>query len=189
MTFEAGMNAEERMLFDEMIAERQIRKILLRYARGADRKDWDLVTATFHPDAYDDHGPQKGSAAGLIEWAAQRHGPMEQSLHFLGNMLIDVTGDTAIAETACMTYQHLTTDYKSFSTELPIYRQSIICLRYVDRFEKRAGEWKIAHRVCVFEWAKEDVGDLSFPESFVVAKRSRDDMIYHIGDARPPTNC
>lgn len=186
MTHEVGLSTEEHMLFEEMLAERQIRKTLLRYLRGADRKDWELVASAFHPDAYDDHGPHKGDAAGLIEWAKQRHATMDQSMHFVGNMLIEVDGDTAVAETYCITYQHLHTGNNDFSTGKPIYRRSVIGLRYVDRFEKRGDEWKIAHRVCVFEWAKEDLGNLNFDAKFVVAKRSRDDMIYHIANARPP---
>lgn len=186
MTGEVALTSEERAMFEEMRAEHEIRKVLLRYVRGADRKDWDLVLAAFHPGCYDDHGPHKGSAAGLVEWAKDRHGPMHQSMHFLGNILIEVDGDIATAESSCVTYQHLSTDYKGFLSGTPLYRKSVICLRYVDRFEKRDGEWKIAHRVCVFEWANEEMGSLDFDESFAVAKRSKEDMIYHIATARPP---
>ncbi len=35
--------------------------------------------------------------------------------------------------------------------------------RYVDRFERRDGEWKIAHRTVVHEWDKVEHVELAFP--------------------------
>jgi hypothetical protein len=32
----------------------------------------------------------------------------------------------------------------------------VVGLRYVDDFERRAGEWRIAARVCAFEWSRLD---------------------------------
>lgn len=180
------LSAEERKLFEEMVAERQIQRTLMRYFRGADRKDFEMMASAFHPDAYDDHGPYKGDVAGLTEWVKQRHATMDQSMHFAGNLLIEIEGRMAVVETYCIAYQHLQAGGIGFSTGEPVYRKSVIAFRYVDRFEERNGEWKIAHRVCVFEWAGEEIGNLHFNENLVVARRSQDDMVYHIGTARPP---
>ena len=35
--------------------------------------------------------------------------------------------------------------------------------RYVDRFERRDGEWRIAHRNLVHEWDKVEHVELAFP--------------------------
>ena len=44
-------------------------------------------------------------------------------------------------------------------------------LRYVDQFERRAGVWKIARRVCVFDWQRMDPvppGSNRFGPTFVL---------------------
>ena len=35
--------------------------------------------------------------------------------------------------------------------------------RYLDRFERRDGEWRIAHRTVVHEWDKVETVELAFP--------------------------
>ncbi len=51
--------------------------------------------------------------------------------------------------------------------------------RYVDRFERRGGEWKIADRVVVHEWDKVERVELAFPAGrFTEGRRSRDDVSY-----------
>jgi hypothetical protein len=50
--------------------------------------------------------------------------------------------------------------------------------RYVDRFEKRAGEWRIADRIVVFaEYRTQRVVDELDP-SWVRARRDADDPVY-----------
>jgi proline racemase len=36
--------------------QQAIRDVLMRYARGVDRCDLDLLKPAYHEDAYDDHG-------------------------------------------------------------------------------------------------------------------------------------
>ena len=35
----------------------EIRDVVMRFARGGDRHDWQLVRSCHHDDALDDHGP------------------------------------------------------------------------------------------------------------------------------------
>ncbi|MEY3566868.1 MAG: hypothetical protein RLZ19_882, partial [Actinomycetota bacterium] len=48
------------MNIDEVVAREHIRDVVYRYARGVDRRDFDLVRSCYHPDATDDHGPFTG---------------------------------------------------------------------------------------------------------------------------------
>ena len=51
--------------------------------------------------------------------------------------------------------------------------------RYADRFERRAGAWKIAHRQVVFDRSRIDKIEKSFSiEEYVCGKRSREDPVY-----------
>lgn len=79
---------------NELLAREAIREVLQLYARGVDRRDWALVASTYHPDAHDDHGGYKGGVTGLLEWLERRHASIEQSMHFLGNCLIDFRSDS-----------------------------------------------------------------------------------------------
>ena len=52
-------------------------------------------------------------------------------------------------------------------------------LRYVDRFERRGSEWRIAKRVCAFEWRRTDpVADGStFADTYTRGVRGPDDIV------------
>lgn len=77
-----------------------IQDLMATYAQGVDRRDWEAVRATFHPDATDDHGDCKGGVDGFIEWVSRRHAGIEQSMHFLGNCRIEfAAADRAVVET------------------------------------------------------------------------------------------
>jgi len=71
------------------------------------------------------------------------------TMHFLGNMLIEVDGERARAETYAVAYHRV---------EGPDGggKDDIFGIRYVDRFERRAGRWRIAHRVVATEWRRVD---------------------------------
>src|SRR3954464_7687266 len=83
------------------LAERaEIQDCLLLYARGVDRGDWELVRSTYHPDADDAHGEYQGGVDGLIAWLDQRFAGADNSMHFLGNCLIEFAeADFAFVET------------------------------------------------------------------------------------------
>jgi hypothetical protein len=57
-------------------------------------------------------------------------------------------------------------------------------LIYVDRFERRQGEWRMKDRVCAFDWRRTDRVDGAggFADSYVRGIRSRDDIVYRILD-------
>ena len=54
--------------------------------------------------------------------------------------------------------------------------------RYVDRFERRDGEWKIAHRTVVHEWDKVEHVELAFPPGrFTEGVRGPRRLSYAVG--------
>jgi SnoaL-like protein len=133
-----------------LIAKDEIRDVLMRYARGVDRGDAELITSCFHPDAVDDHGGIEltGTEAGARFTRNNRvsaSGAAGQ--HFQGNITIEVEGDTAYAETYFISY--LVVDRGG--AEYTRLRGA----RYLDRFEKR-DVWRIAYRVVVDDWDRLD---------------------------------
>jgi hypothetical protein len=166
--------------FAEIRAEREIQRAILRYIRGVDRKDFDLMASAYHDDAYEDHGAFKGGIRDFVEWVRQRHASIEQAMHFLGNCLIEIEGDRAFVETYCIIVQHERTGARDFATGTPTYKRTTMGVRYVDRFEERDKTWKIAHRILVCEWIDEALGSLDFGPSWTGAKRSPEDAVYKI---------
>lgn len=137
------------MTLETLLARTEIADVINRYARGIDRLDFDLVRSCYHPDAYDDHGTMKGGVEEFIESARAFLPRYEATMHFLGNMLIEVDGEVARAETYAIAYHRLKLEDGSG-------KDDVWGIRYVDRFEQRDGAWKIAHRVVAQEWRRVD---------------------------------
>lgn len=140
--------------------EAEIRRVMNRYARGVDRRDYDAIRGAYHPDAFDDHGGYKGGVDGLIDWIARRHAVIEQSMHYLAQTVIDfLSADVAVVETYNITLQRYSSEARETiqawvgDVDLrPDQRvRALMYARYADRFERRDGQWKVAHRTVVIE--------------------------------------
>ena len=164
-----------------LIARQEIADVIYRYARGIDRLDFDLVRACYHPDAYDDHGSMKGTVEEFISAAASFLTRWTVTQHFMGNMLIEVDGARARAETYAVAY-HRREDADGNG------KDDVMGIRYVDRFEHRDGAWKIAHRVVATEWRRVDAVKAARGrgEIGVWGRRDGDDVIHWIMSAQAP---
>lgn len=139
MTESAPSAAELRDLIDR----EKIQQCLLRYTRGIDRLDVELILSAFHPDAIDYHAQgRRGSAQDFLDWWLPTQPPREVAQHFVTNTTIDLDGDQAHVESyfiAVMKAKGQDTTYLTGG-------------RYVDRLEQRQGQWKIALRLVHIEW-------------------------------------
>lgn len=132
---------------DILLAKQACAELVYRLARGLDRCDQELIRDVFHDDATDDHhGSFKGSADEFVAWVMPVLAGMERTHHLIGNVLIEVDGDTAWGEA----YYLANHDMTDRGGEPIRYTASG---RYLDRFERRDGVWKIAHRTCVSDWS------------------------------------
>lgn len=134
----------------ELSDREEIRDVLFRYTRGIDRLDLALVRSCYHPDAHDDHGAYRGDLEGFLAWVGDVLSYFESTMHFIGNQLIELDGDVAHTESYCVPYHRR----GAHDGEEPY--DLVTALRYVDRLERRDGDWKIADRVCVFDWSRRD---------------------------------
>lgn len=126
-------------LFDIVLAEREITRVLHRYCHAIDRLDRGELRSVYHPDAVDDHGSYSGSATGFVGWVLDRLPTQyERTQHSLSNITIEVRGDVAFSE-SYVTATHVI---------VPDLGGGVFTYigRYVDRFEDRGRGWKIAHR-------------------------------------------
>jgi hypothetical protein len=133
---------------ERMLARDEIHEVLANYARGVDRGDGPLLKSCYHPDAIEEHGgAYAGNAFDYVDGAVpriQRLGPMQ---HLLGSTHIDFQGDIAYAETYVWTMLRVSSSAGDLDT--------ITGGRLIDRFEKRHGAWKIAHRRTIFDWNRD----------------------------------
>lgn len=125
---------------EELLAKQAIAERLADYARGADRVDIELVKSVFHPEARADYGDMfQGTGHEFAEFLGVVHPGMETHHHQLGQVLVRVDGDRAGSETYVIARLRHRQDDGTFG-ELISYG------RYLDRWERRDGEWRISDR-------------------------------------------
>jgi hypothetical protein len=66
----------------ELQDKAEIREVHMRYCRGIDRMDFDLVRSCYHPDAIDRHGAYEGGVEGFIKWAGEVLPLFDTTMHF-----------------------------------------------------------------------------------------------------------
>lgn len=164
------------MTIDELLDQQAVRDVLIRYTRGIDRMDSELVRSCYHPDAHDDHGAFRGGREEFVAWYQEALAFFERTMHFVGNQLVEVDGDVAQAESYCVAYHRRAATADEPASDL------VIGLRYCDRLERRDGEWRIANRVCAMDWSRIDPVPASweFPPEAVRGLRDRTDPAYGV---------
>lgn len=154
-------------------------ELVTRMARAIDRCDAELLASLFHPDATDDHGMFVGTATDFIEWVMPVLATMKRTQHVIGQVLIEVDGEFAAGESYFIAHHALEgPDGDVFMTAAG---------RYLDRFERRDGIWKISHRRAVFDWNSStqltDSFDRDNPGSSTFGIRGEADASYaHLAD-------
>ncbi|HUD28769.1 MAG TPA: nuclear transport factor 2 family protein [Novosphingobium sp.] len=136
------------MSIDRVAAVQAIANVLARHSRGVDRADEGLLAGCYHPDATVDYrfyaGPAKDFAAILT--GAQKAAPV--TLHRTAQMWIAVEGERAASESYVMAYA---SSAGEGAGEGGPATQHLICGRYLDRHERRGGEWRLSHRTYVLD--------------------------------------
>jgi ketosteroid isomerase-like protein len=139
------MTPKESALLQSLADREAIRECLYRYCRGIDRLDADALRSAYWPDGTDRHGPYNGSAQGFIDWALGKLPGAGRMIHMIGNISIELRGDVAAVESYFQAYQA-----ERDAQGQP--QATFLCGRYVDRFERRGDEWRVAARTVIYDW-------------------------------------
>lgn len=125
----------------------KIRECVERLARGEDRRDADLISACWWPDATYDYGVQSGDFASYLAWVVPGADAIRNTQHVLGQTYIELDGGKARAETYVISYHRVDMGAGDQDT----------CIggRYLDLMENRDGEWRIASRIMLYDWYTE----------------------------------
>ncbi|MEL6364450.1 MAG: nuclear transport factor 2 family protein [Pseudomonadota bacterium] len=133
---------------ETMLARQDINDVLARYARGVDRADEALLRSCYHEGAIEEHAnAYSGPADAYITDAVKRIRKMGPMAHYLCNTHIELDGDVAWVETYVLTFARFEQDGAPYDT--------LTGGRLCDRFERRDGEWRIAHRKMTFDWNRD----------------------------------
>jgi SnoaL-like domain len=168
-----------------LLAERDIKNVVLRYCRGIDRMDFALVRSCYHADAEEHHGEFAGGIDEALEWVWDVLATYESTLHVTANMLVEI--ENSAANTArCETYGEALHFPRGDGGRPGV----AIGFRWVDDLELRAPieenpEWRFSRRVATTEWIRKfSDGEYSpIPDRLVHGRRDRSDPLY--GDFLP----
>ena len=163
-----------------LLDRQAITDVLTRYCAGVDRLDAELIAGCYHPDARDDHGVFEGLgtdfAVHVVE-VLRRHAAATH--HQLGQVdIVFAEGeppDAARVESYVLAFHRLDgggdgddgVELESFGG------------RYVDRFERRDGVWRIADRRVLPHWnARGPISEFFPRDAFDTGARDRSDPRY-----------
>lgn len=121
-----------------------IRQCLVRLARGEDRRDAELISASYWPDSRSDYGVFEGDFAAYLAWVVPGADAITNTQHVLGQTYVELDGAGARAETQVISYHRVDMGEGE--------RDTVIGGRYLDRLEHRDGEWRIVQRTMLYDW-------------------------------------
>jgi hypothetical protein len=188
------MPVNEKTL-QELLDKQACAEVMMTYCRGIDHCDEELLRSVFWPDSQHRHGfvgpssdPSRTSRPGepgdFVAYALEVLSTHCRTHHQLGNIFIEVEGDVAFTEAYFTAFHRMKANSEegaasyAFDTQMDFW----VGGRYMDRMERRNGEWKISHRIGTSDWQRLDPpSSISFsasPED-IRMKNSRDDVLYH----------
>jgi hypothetical protein len=115
--------------------------VIMRHARGHDRHDTELMNSCFWDDGVDEHGQFVTAGPEYGDWANKTH-------------TCEIDGDTAHCETYVI---------GAMLPRSKSGRGTFVSGRYLDRLERRDGEWRILVRRTTIEVEVE--GDANWPDN------------------------
>jgi hypothetical protein len=127
-----------------LLDEAAIRRCLVRLARGEDRRDAGLITASYWPDSITDYGVFKGDFDAYLAWVVPGADAITNTQHVLGQSHIELATSSARVETQVISYHRVDMGAGE--------RDTVIGGRYLDVLEKRDGDWRIASRMMLYDW-------------------------------------
>jgi hypothetical protein len=129
-----------------------LNQLAFRYAAAVDACDVEAFLAVFapdgrlrsyHPDAEEPFADLTGHGQ-LAAIPNTMRGMYRRTAHMMTNHLVDVRGDAATGEVLCMA-RHLSADGASSIN---------VVIRYLDRYARQDGAWRIADRRICFLWSE-----------------------------------
>lgn len=133
------METELRLVRDKQ----EIHDVLMLYVRGQDRHDRELIFSLQPPDFPRTGGPAINEDQ-VIDNENNFGERTKLSMHFVGNVLIEVDGDKAKSETYFISYHLIDRDGQEYIRPM--------AARWMNRWERIDGRWLMTYRKVIGGW-------------------------------------
>lgn len=131
----------------ELLDKQEITELIYAYCNAMDRHDQAKARTLYHEDARDDHGTFfQGLAMDFIDQMLEIEEPMDILQHNVTTINLKVDGDYGEGEVYVLAFHKVR---KEDGSRFDL----LIGGRYFDKYEKRDGVWRFAHRSVVADWA------------------------------------
>jgi hypothetical protein len=164
------LNAQEEQDLRDIIARQKIYDLLCDYMRAQDRLLPELHRSVFHDDATTDYGAYIGGPDGFVAFAQGALRPHRANHHMIGQTKIEIEGDVGFGEIYFQAHHRI--------ADAAGEKDLFVSGRYIDRYERRNGVWKIAHRSERVDWIRVEPstdGDMDLSH-FPWGARAPDDL-------------
>lgn len=152
-----------------LIDQQSIRDVVARYCRGIDRIDMELVRDCYHPGALDHHTGFDGPVEDFLAWVEPLLARLGGTHHMIGNQLVELDGDEAVAESYAIATHWNHADARGNLTT---------GVRYVDHLSRREGRWAITERWAVRDWGRVEGAGFLPPGDGPAAHRGPEDPLH-----------
>ena len=130
-----------------LVDEADVSQVILHYADGIDRRQFDRVWACFAPDAYVSGSSFSGPLDEYLPKLLEGVRSFGATQHFMGNQLRTVDGDRAHTETYAVA--------RHFRDQAGEDEVLVMGVRYVDDLSRLAdGRWVISRRDATAMWRR-----------------------------------
>lgn len=167
-----------------LLIKQEISDVMMRYCRGVNRLDMELVKSCYHEDAWEDHGARRTDAKSYV--AALGPALKQQfvsTYHFVGNQYVEIDGSRAAHEAYFIGFHRLAPDDDGVEKDV------IFGGRYLGVFESRnGGPWLIADRTVVHDWSRLDPVSEHWPNAapFLKGRSDPKDLVFHLLTKKEP---
>jgi SnoaL-like domain len=144
------MSQDQSNALQVLLDKQAIAEVLIRYARACDRADEQMLRSCFHPDSVHRHGRFQGKSSDFVDFAMKIILGTKLERHLMTNIMVEVDGDSAVSECYYLAYHRQPNPQTQEDED---YFQGG---RFIDRLEKRNGEWRIAARVGLVDFERFD---------------------------------
>jgi hypothetical protein len=164
-------------MLEELYAKQQIQEQLDYWTRGADRNDIELMMVAFHPGAHINYGFFDGTVEDFLPWVMKFHSEdLVSTTHTISSLIVNLDGEQARSESrveCCLRFPQPSGGMLDL----------LLAGRYLDKWERRAGKWRIVDRVAMTDHyrtlrVEQDPSLDHLVKAPIAGKRSKDDLSY-----------
>ncbi|HLY56116.1 MAG TPA: nuclear transport factor 2 family protein [Stellaceae bacterium] len=127
------------------VDKQALHDLLMAYGRAMDRTDEPLLRSIWHEGATVSYGIFDGDAQEFSRFILESNRPLKRAAHSVVHEWFEIRGDQAVGEIYAFTF--------ATAPGADGDEDSLVGGRFIDRFERRHGVWKITHRTFALDWA------------------------------------